>query len=313
MGSAQARPYDNEIKLGAPQVFALKFTTGKAVASRFPGGRAMFTAIDERKIFLNDEETSEFEHELLDKRIQPGEFICVSRVTHGRGGGHAIRVERVDEREEPGTLAVPAASRPAPPAPMWPPRTSQPSREEALLEKSVEMARDRGPAAFVTATAEQPIAVTPAAARWRHDVCSGRFDGRDEGLRAAPRHRSHLFLGGRARGCADHLHPEFQGRRAVRFARHISPKELAAKGWKRAHGYRTFVHQDGWRISHCCHPTALWPYLLVDPAGRVILTGAAVSGRADFGTAWPSIASAVEYVARGRSRADAAGAQELGL
>lgn len=32
----------------------------------------------------------------------------------------------------------------------------------------------------------------------------------------------------------------------------------------------------GWRVSHCGHPTALWPYTLHDPAGRCIV---AHSGR----------------------------------
>lgn len=172
MSSAQARPrpYDNEIKFGAPQEFALKFTTGKTVASRFPGGRVMFTAIDERKIFLNDEEASEFEHGLLEKGIQPGEFICVSRVTHGRGGGFAIRVERVDEREAPGTLAAPRV-------PAQRARQDQPSREEALLEKSVELARRSGPAAFITPTtqtsAPQAAVFAADAAAMLAALCAG--------------------------------------------------------------------------------------------------------------------------------------------
>jgi len=88
--------------------------------------------------------------------------------------------------------------------------------------------------------------------------------------------------------------------------RKISPKELAVNGWEKfgsrfepGNFGRKYVHRNGWTISHCGHPTALWPYVLEDPDGRMILTGAAVSGRADYGVAWPTVASAVDYV-RGR-------------
>ena len=85
--------------------------------------------------------------------------------------------------------------------------------------------------------------------------------------------------------------------------RRISPKELRAHGWtpdpppadKHMIG-RCYTHRDGWHISHCGHPTALWPYVLKNPAGRMILTGAAVSGNPEFGTAWPTVAAAVDYV-----------------
>lgn len=95
--------------------------------------------------------------------------------------------------------------------------------------------------------------------------------------------------------------------------RRISPKELAAKGWTRTNEsrscHRAFKHRDGWTLSHCGHPTALWPYMLVDPSGKTILTGAWFSGRADFGTAWPSIAAAVDYVFEKRPTAKEALAQ----
>jgi len=85
--------------------------------------------------------------------------------------------------------------------------------------------------------------------------------------------------------------------------RKISPKELRERGWERIpqlpHMYgRYFRHKLGWKISHCGHPTALWPYILEDPDGRMILTG--IVGplrRPDYGVAWPSVASAVDYVA----------------
>ena len=84
--------------------------------------------------------------------------------------------------------------------------------------------------------------------------------------------------------------------------RRISPKELRAHGWtaepkQRYTAGRSYWHRDGWHISHCGHPTALWPYILRTPAGDMVLTGAAFGNPPDYGTAWPSVASAVDYVA----------------
>jgi hypothetical protein len=104
MATATMPRTGDTIKLDSePQTFALRYTTGKSVSSRFPGGRVMFTCVDERKLFLNDEEASEFEHALLDKGVKPADFIRVTRLTHGRGGGFAIRVEPLgdDPRVEP--------------------------------------------------------------------------------------------------------------------------------------------------------------------------------------------------------------------
>ena len=154
MATATIARVGDTIKLdGEPQTFALRFTEGKSVASRFPGGRVMFTCIDERKLFMNDEEASEFEHALIEKGIRKAEFISVSRITHGHGGGFAIRVERVEEGRDPDGDRdnAPAWVRDAAPAPRQSreeARAAVPTREEALLEKSVEMARERGAAAF---------------------------------------------------------------------------------------------------------------------------------------------------------------------
>jgi hypothetical protein len=86
--------------------------------------------------------------------------------------------------------------------------------------------------------------------------------------------------------------------------RKISPKELRLRGWspEPKSRYRCYRHEAGWRIEHCGHPTALWPYLLIDPDGRIYLTGAAVSGNRAYGTAWPTIAAAVDYVASQEAR-----------
>lgn len=91
--------------------------------------------------------------------------------------------------------------------------------------------------------------------------------------------------------------------------RRMSPKELARHGWSKQlrpdvlglAAYRSawvYVHPDGWELSHCGHPTALWPYLLISPNGRTVLTGAAGPCRNPaFGTAWPTVAQAVDFVA----------------
>jgi len=83
--------------------------------------------------------------------------------------------------------------------------------------------------------------------------------------------------------------------------RRISPKELRRRGWtaqpKGPGAGRDYHHQDGWTISHCGHPTALWPYILTSPDGCTILTGAAFGNPPTYGTAWPTVASAVDYVA----------------
>ncbi len=64
-------------------------------------------------------------------------------------------------------------------------------------------------------------------------------------------------------------------------------------------GYgRDYEHTAGWRIEHCGHPTALWPYLLLDPDGAIVLMGAAALWRnPTFGTAWSTVRKAVKYVA----------------
>lgn len=89
----------------------------------------------------------------------------------------------------------------------------------------------------------------------------------------------------------------------------ISPKEMAALGWVKEQrpaswgsaAWRSswvYIHREGWQLSHCGHPTALWPYLLISPNGRRVLTGAGGPCRnPEFGTAWPSVAQAIDFVA----------------
>jgi hypothetical protein len=105
MATALTQPrqmVSNEIRLTAtPQTIAFKYIEGREVHSTFPGGRAMFTATDGRKLFLNGDNASELEHGLLDAEVRAGEPCNVSRVQHTRGGGFSIRVERITPEPAP--------------------------------------------------------------------------------------------------------------------------------------------------------------------------------------------------------------------
>lgn len=51
----------------------------------------------------------------------------------------------------------------------------------------------------------------------------------------------------------------------------ISTKQLAALGWKRTNPgaiFPMYEHVDGWKLQHCCHATALYPYFLHAPKGE---------------------------------------------
>lgn len=85
----------------------------------------------------------------------------------------------------------------------------------------------------------------------------------------------------------------------------LSSAELARRGWKRSDPkpWRTkldarYEHVDGWKLAHCGHPTAHHPYLLTDPLGRVVLTGAHFgrSRNPEFGTAFDTLRDASDYV-----------------
>src|SRR5579872_2304049 len=93
-----------EVKLeyGATQVIALKFTSGKSVEGRY-GPRVMFTASDERRLWLDPEDASDLEHSLVDLGIQPGDPFTVTKIRHARGGGHSLRIARFSDAAEPAT------------------------------------------------------------------------------------------------------------------------------------------------------------------------------------------------------------------
>lgn len=58
----------------------------------------------------------------------------------------------------------------------------------------------------------------------------------------------------------------------------LSPQAMARHGWVctyRGLGkHQRWSHCDGWLLEHCGHPTALHPWALYAPNGRMILTGA---------------------------------------
>lgn len=118
MSDTRSRWASDTIKLeyGVPQVFALKYLTGKPVESRFPGGRVLFST-SRGSLFLNDEDASDFERGVREIAPAAGEEVRVVMVKHAHGGGHSIRVALASEAAEP-------------------------THTEALLEKSVEMARN---------------------------------------------------------------------------------------------------------------------------------------------------------------------------
>lgn len=84
--------------------------------------------------------------------------------------------------------------------------------------------------------------------------------------------------------------------------RTVGPRELARLGWTRVDPRpwskceARWSHVAGWRLEHCGHPTALWPWQLFAPTGELVLTGAALSGNPRHGRAWPNLATATAYV-----------------
>jgi putative DNA-invertase from lambdoid prophage Rac len=84
--------------------------------------------------------------------------------------------------------------------------------------------------------------------------------------------------------------------------RTVSPRETERLGWKRIDRKpwtklnARWQHARGWTLHHCGHPTANTPWDLHDAKGARHLTGA-LRGDKKHGTAWPNLASAMDYVA----------------
>jgi hypothetical protein len=92
-----------KLEYGIPEIFALKYVTGKNCGdAKFPPflPRVLFTAIDDRKLFLDAEDGSDLERGMRDLGIGPADFVKVTKIRHPRGGGHSIVVERVDEEND---------------------------------------------------------------------------------------------------------------------------------------------------------------------------------------------------------------------
>lgn len=58
--------------------------------------------------------------------------------------------------------------------------------------------------------------------------------------------------------------------------------------------FRNYKHPSGWEIGHCGHPTALWPWAVIDPQGRIHTSGA----KCDLGYAFAHVEDAVAHVLR---------------
>lgn len=84
----------------------------------------------------------------------------------------------------------------------------------------------------------------------------------------------------------------------------ITAGDLSMRGWMRADPkpWRTklsarYEHVDGWVIEHCGHPTAHHPWMLLDPKGRMVLTGLLGPFRCPhYGTAWDTLEQATSFV-----------------
>lgn len=128
----------NEVKLeyGRPEHIAFKFLTAKAFDGTF-GARALFTLEGDRRLWMDAEDGSEVERQIRELGVSKGETVRVTKVKYPRGGGHAVRVERLAE-----SYNAPAAD-----------DTAQ------QLERSIAIARAEGPRAF-----QRNAHVMPAAA-----------------------------------------------------------------------------------------------------------------------------------------------------
>lgn len=83
----------------------------------------------------------------------------------------------------------------------------------------------------------------------------------------------------------------------------MSHKRAAALGWTRVDPKpwtskltAVWQHVLGWSLHHCGHPTALWPWALYDPKGRMHRNGA-LDGAPREGRAWQRLEPAMEFVA----------------
>jgi hypothetical protein len=153
-----------KFKAGVPVPVALKFDTGKNCDGKF-GPQVQYTTVDDGIFWLDPEPASDVEREMKRLGIRAGEFFRLTK-TKTSHGGHRFVVERAGDA---GGHNVPQPQKPVGreyvatgPAPAMTDEQSRefwgtPSHTEALLEKSIDMARDRGPAAFTSSEPPQRI------------------------------------------------------------------------------------------------------------------------------------------------------------
>ena len=159
-----------KFKPGVPVPVALKFDTGKNCDGKF-GPQVQYTTVDDGIFWLDPEPASDVEREMKRLGIRAGEFFRLTK-TKTSHGGHRFVVDRAGDA---GGHNVPQSAKPVGreyvatgPAPAMTDSQSRefwgtPSRTEALLEKSVEMARERWSAAFTGPIdrEEPPQRITP--------------------------------------------------------------------------------------------------------------------------------------------------------
>jgi hypothetical protein len=152
MATATATPHAGEIKFtyGVPETFALKFLEPRVYEGSY-GTRGMFTACDEgfgeRKIWVDYEDAANIVIELKRLGIRTGESLTITKVKHPRGGGHGFLVARATAQPAPQRVPPqPAAAIAAAQPPDW--VTRDEASTEALLQRSVELARAHGPQVF---------------------------------------------------------------------------------------------------------------------------------------------------------------------
>lgn len=83
----------------------------------------------------------------------------------------------------------------------------------------------------------------------------------------------------------------------------ISTRQARALGWTRVDGGKGKIgsrwgHNEGWRLEHCNHPTALYPWSLYAPDGQMVCMGATLDPPDHrLGHAWATLEGAMVYVA----------------
>jgi hypothetical protein len=160
MTQTPARAGEVKLEYGRAETVAFKFLTGKNFEGTF-GMRVLFTLSDDRRLWVDAEDGSDIDHRLQELGVRAGEPVKLTKIRHPRGGGHSIRIERVEDNAAPASVT----SEPASPL-------------EAKLTRSLEVARTEGPQAFqrnahvVPAEASAPAQTDDTARRLMGCFCA---------------------------------------------------------------------------------------------------------------------------------------------